>query len=127
MMSTFGSLSSARAISTSCCRAIVSSRTGASSGISPAFSSASLIDHAHTTTPRVQRIARRERLPVEFDFPAVRRVRAAENFHQCTLARTVLADERVHFTGRDFERHASQCLRRAEGFANAGKSKPRGH
>jgi hypothetical protein len=79
-----------------------------------------LIDHGDAAPARLAWARRLVRLPVE-DHPAgVRRDGAAEYLHECRLAGTVFADERVDFAGAQFQVDTAQGLRRAEVLGNAG-------
>ena len=66
----------------------------------------------------MQRIARLERPAVEREAAGVQPVRAAEHLHQRAFAGTILADERVHLAGADFEAHAVECHGRAEALGH---------
>src|SRR5687768_11914529 len=46
-------------------------------------------------------------------------MRTAEHFHQCALARAILANQRVHYTRRHLERHPAQGARRPKTFPDA--------
>ena len=57
-----------------------------------------LVHHAHARVDRRARRAEADRLPLDHDLALVRVVEAVEDVHQRRLARTVLAEERVHLS-----------------------------
>src|SRR5678815_4946513 len=80
-----------------------------------------LIDHRHAATACVQRVTRSEGPAVQFDLAAVRRMRAAQNFHQRALPCAIFSDERVDLARSHLERNAPQSLRRTESLSDAGQ------
>ena len=66
-------------------------------------------------------------LAIDFHFAVVGLLNAAEDFHQCAFARSVVANQCDGFSRLDLEIHALQGGEMPEGFLNAGGGKQCGH
>ena len=84
-----------------------------------------LVNHGHPVAARMQRIVRDKWPPIQFDDARVRTKRAAENLHQCALARAIFANENMDLPGSDRKGNVFQSLRGAEAFLHGGHAQAR--
>ena len=77
-----------------------------------------LVQHADAVADRVGRGAHGDRLAVEHDLPAVRRLEAREDLHEGALARPVLAEDALDASGGNREGDAVVGFDRAEMLAD---------